>query len=472
MAHAAATSGASPALWSAVAYRCQELGSRVNYWDAVHILQAFTAAGVTNADLLMHLAEVLTDKTSKMAPKHILDVLAVYEAADLRPAGLYVELLHAIVRLARSMYAEELTLVLQALARYGLGNPTVVAQLMRVVQIEIKEFRLRYLCATAGALGTMRACPAELMATLDSHARFEVDTINTQELLDNVQAFPQLEYSWQPYEDLCLREFLSRVARLQTAEDVDQMVDPFQVLFFLQARGHLHTDYLRALTQWCLRGVHRPNVRSERRPTTAQLITLYDYCREHELEDEPALNDAIAYFVESGGGKWQEVYARPLSYTKKRYYIRTEDPLQDVDLPPLPRSRSAPAKVKMLEDLPGLPGLPALTPTEREDQEDDLALIEEADVVRKKPSGSSPLLKEGESIARVRVRSRRKLDRPRRAFDPLRKRYRDQELPQPLWYYGGWGMRPKYQPGRSLGSRYPYAKVPIGPRGGAWVLRR
>ena len=115
---------------------------------------------------------------------------------------------------------------------------------------------------------------------------------------------------------------------------------------------------------------------------------MYDYCREHELEDEPALNDAIAYFVESGGGKWQEVYARPLSYTKKRYYIRTADPLQDVDLPPLPRSRSAPAKVKMLEDLPGLPGLPALTPTEREDQEDDLALIEEADVVRKKPSGS------------------------------------------------------------------------------------
>ena len=63
-------------------------------------------------------------KTSKMAVKHILDLLAVYEAKDLRPQTLYVELLHALVRLSRSMYAEELALTLQALARYELGNPT------------------------------------------------------------------------------------------------------------------------------------------------------------------------------------------------------------------------------------------------------------------------------------------------------------------------------------------------------------
>ena len=59
-----------------------------------------------------------------MAVKHILDLLAVYEAKDLRPQTLYVELLHALVRLSRSMYAEELALTLQALARYELGNPT------------------------------------------------------------------------------------------------------------------------------------------------------------------------------------------------------------------------------------------------------------------------------------------------------------------------------------------------------------
>ncbi|CAE7846075.1 unnamed protein product [Symbiodinium necroappetens] len=417
----------------------------------------------------MHLADVLTDKTSKMAPKHILDVLAVYEAADLRPAGLYVELLHAIVRLARSMYAEELTLTLQALARYGLGNPTVVAQLIRAVQSEIKEFRLRYLCATAGALGTLQACPEKLMTVLDSRARFEVDTINVQELLDNVQAFPQLEYSWQPYEELCLAEFLHRVAEFRTAEEVDQLVDPFHTLFFLQARGHLHSDYLRALTQWCLRGVHRPNVRSERRPTTAQLVTLYDYCREHGLEDEPALNDAIAYFVESGGGKWHELYARPLSYQKKRRYWRTEDPLEGVALPQLPGSRAS-AKPKMLEEgLPGLPALPSLPSVEEVGENEE---ADELDAEHKKPSESSPLLKKGESIVRVRKSSRRKVARPRISWDPLRPRFRDKELPQPLWYYGGWGMRPKYQPGRSLGRRYPYAGVPIGPRGGAWHKRR
>lgn len=57
-----------------------------------------------------------------MAVKHILDLLAVCEAKDLRPQTL--ELLHALVRLSRSMYAEELALTLQALARYELGNPT------------------------------------------------------------------------------------------------------------------------------------------------------------------------------------------------------------------------------------------------------------------------------------------------------------------------------------------------------------
>ena len=31
---------------------------------------------------------------------------------------------------------------------------------------------------------------------------------------------------------------------------------------------------------------------------------------------------------------------------------------------------------------------------------------------------------------------------------------------------------PRYQPGQSLGPRYPYARVPVGPRGAAWILRR
>ena len=165
------------------------------------------------------------------------------------------------------------------------------------------------------------------------------------------------------------------------------MVDPFHTLLFLQARGHLHADYLRALTQWCLRGVHRPNVRSERRPTTAQLVTLYDYCREHGLEDEPALNDALAYFVESGGGKWHSLYARPLAYAKKRRYFRTEDPLEGVALPQLPGSQAASAKPKMLDEgLPGLLGLPSLPSSVEEVEDSEEA--EEPDTVRKKPSES------------------------------------------------------------------------------------
>lgn len=63
-------------------------------------------------------------------------------------------------------------------------------------------------------------------------------------------------------------------------QDVDQLVDPFSTLFFLRSHGVLHADFLRALCQWSLKGVHRPNVRSERRPTSQQLVILHDFCFE------------------------------------------------------------------------------------------------------------------------------------------------------------------------------------------------
>ena len=45
----------------------------------------------------------------------------------------------------------------------------------------------------------------------------------------------------------------------------------------------------------------------------------------HGIEEEPALQDALAYFVESGAGVWHERFAEPLRYEKKRRYIRDLD---------------------------------------------------------------------------------------------------------------------------------------------------
>ena len=47
----------------------------------------------------------------------------------------------------------------------------------------------------------------------------------------------------------------------------------------------------------------------------------------HGIEEEPALQDALAFFVESGGGLWHQRYAQPLAYHKKRRYIRDWDEL-------------------------------------------------------------------------------------------------------------------------------------------------
>eukprot|EP00933_Yihiella_yeosuensis_P017710 TRINITY_DN14756_c0_g1_i2.p1 TRINITY_DN14756_c0_g1~~TRINITY_DN14756_c0_g1_i2.p1 ORF type:complete len:454 (+),score=62.07 TRINITY_DN14756_c0_g1_i2:143-1363(+) len=406
-----------------------------------------------------------------MAPKHVLDLLAVYEAYGVRPRALYVELFHSVVRLSASMYAEEVTLTLQALARYQLGNPTVVAQLIRTVLSQLKEFRLRYLCGVTGALGALRACQPELLTELDARAKYEVDTVPVQELLDNCQSFPLLEYSWKPYEDLCLNEFLQRCSTFRSAEEIDQLVRPFDALLFLQARGQLNNEFLSAVTQWCLRGVHLPNVRSERRPTTRELVLLHDRCRERGIDDLPALQDAIRYFVESGGGIWPAAFPKPLKYKRfGRKYIRTIDPLEGVDLPPLPH--------ELDEDGDQIAQIAPAAEEMSIFGEETAVAVQSASTTsvarRRKPSMSSPELDPNDSTVYCWVTTR-KGPRPRRPRDPGLKKVLRKDMPRaPLWLTGGWSMRPKYQPGqrpqRHIG--HHYAGLPVGKRGAAWVLRR
>lgn len=496
LSEAAAAQGASDALWSAMAARSQEQAQKLRYWDMVHILQSFTTARVENPDLFLNLADALSAKASKMAPKHILDLFAVYEAAGLRPRALYVELLHAIVRLSRSMYAEELTLTLQMLARFQLGNPTVLAQLMRTVRNQLKEFRLRYLCAVTGSLGALRCCPQVLLDDFDVRAKQEVDTVPVQELLENLQGFPLLEFSWQPYEDLCLKEFLERTKAFRTAEDIDELADPFETLNFLQAHGLLQTSYLEALCQWSLRGVHRPNVRSERRPTTRQLVNLHDRCHEFGLESNLVLQDAIRYFVESGAGKWSVDMPRPLKYMPGRRYIRTPDPLEGIEYPKVPSpnlvleepsgprgstSSGARRSSRQVEDLYGLPSTfeeeAIEIPAAGEPRVQDFYLEHSAmGVVRRiKPSWHGEGLERSETTIVSWVSSRkgpRRHEGWRHRRDPGLKKFLRKDMPRaPMWMMGGYSMRPKYHPGRTS-PRYPWAGVPVGKGGAAYVLRR
>ena len=46
------------------------------------------------------------------------------------------------------------------------------------------------------------------------------------------------------------------------------------------------------------------------------------------------------------------------------------------------------------------------------------------------------------------------------------------QFPEPTVARFGAMKRCRYQPGQSLGPRYPYARVPVGPRGASWILRR
>jgi len=337
LCQAAASEGADSSLWDAIAAQCQARADLFRCPDTVKILSSFTAARVEHRQVFLRLAESLCAKASFLAPAHILDILAAYEANGLRPRALYVELFHAMIRLARSMFAEEISLTLQALARHRLGNPSVLVHMVHAVRRQLKEFRLRYLCGTAGALGELQVCPPSLLLELDAQARFDIETVPAQELFDNLQSFPLLEYSWRPYEEMCMHELVHRVTCFQTAADVDQFVNPFEVFYFLQLRGILQPQFVEALCQWCLTCVHKPNVLSQRRPNSEQLIELYDRCREMDLQNMVALNDALHYFVESAGGKWDPQLPQPLKYkSKSRRGVRSVDPLEGHELPPLP----------------------------------------------------------------------------------------------------------------------------------------
>lgn len=442
LAEAAAEEGGSPAVWEAIGSRCEVIANELHYWDAVIILQSFTKAGIENRSLLLALAEALCWKSSQFVTKHVLNIFAVYETWNLRPRALYVELFHSLIGLSKSMYAEEVSLSLQMLARYELGNPTVLLHLMSAVNKHIKDFRMRYLCGVVGALGHMEACPPSLLEVFDKQAKFNVDTVAIQELMDDLVAFPMMEFSWAPYEQLCRDEFLSRVKHLQLWSDVDQFRDPFETFFLLRTRGWLHREFLEALIQWCLYGVHQPNVRTSRRPTSKQLVWLYDEAVEWDLEGSEALQDAIQYYVESGGGLWPVELPKPLRWRRKRTYNLTPDPLDGMMEKGVRYSRG----VKPLPPLEG--GLPKdPKPAER---------------LQRKPS-------EGE-IVRTRVTSR-KGPRPRHRRDPgLQRRLRTDHPRTPFYMQNSPFVRPRYMPGTAYPG-YPYKGRPTGKAGASYVLR-
>uniref|UniRef100_A0A7S1AXP5 Uncharacterized protein n=1 Tax=Noctiluca scintillans TaxID=2966 RepID=A0A7S1AXP5_NOCSC len=431
--------------WEALATRCETSAGELNHWDAISILQAFTRQRVENESLFLSVGDALCSKTSKLAPKNVLDLFAVFEANGLRPRALYVELFHSILRLSRSMYAEELSLTLQALARYGIGNPTVVVQLMRTMKSQLNDCRLRYLCGATGALGAMQACPEKLLAKFDVKARFEVDVAPVQELLDDLCAFPSMEFSWRPYEELCQTEFLRRTRSFVTAEDMDQLYDPFEALAFLQTQDMLSQEFVLSLVQWCLRGVHTPNVRTERRPTARQLVLLFDICYELGLDQEQALLDTISYYVESGGGRWPQQLAQPLKFSKRRRYISNADPLQ-VD-------RLALQGENVLTDIL----------TDAEHPTDPLAALLEQPETRK-PAGRENCNAFVTSRKGVRPRNRR--------TDKGLKKFLRKDWPRcPIWRTADFRSRPKYQPGVAT-SRYPWAGVPDTINGARYVLRK
>jgi len=236
--------------------------------------------------------------------------------------------------LADAMYAEEMTATLQGLARFRLGNPTVVTKFMHVVNRELTQFRFLHLCASTGALYSLGALHGPLFAALNARAKLETEVLATEELQEALQGLPSLEYSWAPYEDICRAEFVKRIQSFKTPEDIATLADPFGTFFLLQMHDWLSEEFLRALCRWCMDASYKPSNLTEKRPTASQLAILHDRCEEFGIGDNKHLARAMKVFVTTVGGKRLHGHTRPqpLMYKKNRRYFRTSDPRSNVAL--------------------------------------------------------------------------------------------------------------------------------------------
>ncbi len=142
--------------WSAAATRARKIAKDVKYWDAVTILQTFAAVGnKSHVKCFLALAESIEQQLSQMAPKHIFDCIAAFEALGHRPKSLYTGLFLTLQRLVPSMYSEEVAGMAAVLARHNIRHEKLLDNLATKIIEHRENIRVIDFCQIAGSFASL-----------------------------------------------------------------------------------------------------------------------------------------------------------------------------------------------------------------------------------------------------------------------------------------------------------------------------
>ncbi|CBZ51188.1 hypothetical protein NCLIV_042550 [Neospora caninum Liverpool] len=330
-------------IWSSIIQRAIEInrsggsaedGGRAvppfRFFEALSFLHCVCALSLTDRELFLSFVPCFLRSTSSLEPRHLAQILTVYEAAGVRPRGLYVAVFNRVLKLAPSFYSHEFADLLCCLARLKIANPSFLAAFSQTLVSRLPEISFPDACRCVGALRSLGVAQESLFDLFDERQKKELELLPTQLLLEDFQKVLSLEFSWQAYENMIQEEFIKRTEAMLDDKDVDELADPFACLNFMKTRNLVSDKFLLALSKWCRAAVNRPATRSYKRPLAHQLVQLHDLMRERNLEQNKALEQAVLRFVADDGGCVRRPRTvKPLLYQRNRRYISCPDLLPD-----------------------------------------------------------------------------------------------------------------------------------------------
>ena len=316
--------------WTSAGKRVIDISGSLKYWDAVCIAQAFAARKHShNEDVFIALADSISQQISSMSPKHVLDSIAAFETACIRPKQLYVELYNALLKLTPAMYGEELAQTASSIARFKINNTHLLEKLKAAIVLNRGQLKFLHCCQIAGSFASLSCLDGGFLRTLEATARREVEGMRPEELFDSIKCLNSLNFSWEPFESNILRSnLLNFIDSVRGHEEIDQLSSPVEFLLFLKRRNILTPKVLLAFSKWLKEASLRLNTRMGRRPSSEELFLVADYCWEFQCGEADALEAIKNYSLEADGE------SKPLKYARKRVYVNAADALATAKVAP------------------------------------------------------------------------------------------------------------------------------------------
>ncbi|KAK2198253.1 bifunctional WD40-YVTN repeat-like-containing domain superfamily/WD40 repeat [Babesia duncani] len=311
-------------LWSNAAAYCIKNASKFKFFDALSVLDSFAKMKIYDATLIAEFSRVLLANVYKMEPRHFVQAIDAFGTFDKFPESLFTEMFYAIMRQSNKMYSNEFVDLFQCLARWNIANKRLVSHICKSLAENISFLRYTQLVQITAAAKMLQVADEPFYLILDTWQKKELAMMTFQELLDSCKATRSLDVKWQPYVDELFSEFIKQSKQL---DDVGQLAEPFDCLYFLKLIDEISPEFLMSLCKWCSNAVHLPPSRSQKRPQSHELVLLYNLVKEHGIDDT-YIDKAILKFVTSKGGL-QLRSPKPIStvYKPNRRYIRAPDPL-------------------------------------------------------------------------------------------------------------------------------------------------